>query len=182
MTEAEAEYGCAVPGCDQPALCGWGDERSGKGLRTCQKHLHKHYDKGDPFDFYLLLKIHRPLLTRKDKNTMAKKQKKAKKANGIGVRIAAMFTKKGVKMATREIEAALNKGKKTDQQTSIHAIRAATKTLIADKQLVIVEVVSKQFVLAKYGTPRTKSAKVAKSKPKKKKAKRKIARATGKKR
>lgn len=98
---------------------------------------------------------------------MAKKQKKAKKANGVGVRIAAMFTKKGVKMATREIEKVLNKGKKPDQQTSIHAIRAATKALIADKQLVVVEVVAKQFVLAKYGTPRTKSAKVAKSKPKK---------------
>lgn len=174
MTQSEAEYGCAVPDCNRPTFCGWRDERSGKGLRTCQEHLHKHYDKGDPFDFYLLLKIRRPQPKRKDVDTMAKK-KKAKKANGVGVRIAAMFTKKGVKMATREIEAALNKGKKPAAQASIHAIRAATKAMIADKQLVVVEVVAKQFVLAKYGTPRIKTSKVSqkpKKAPKKKKSKR----------
>jgi len=172
MIKAEAEYGCAVPDCKQSAFCGWGDEKSGKGLQTCQTHLRKHYDKGDPFDFYLLLKISRPQPKRKD-NTMAKKKKTTKKANGIGVRIAALMTKKGVKIATREIEAMLNKGKKPAAQASIHAIRAAIKTLIADKQLVVVEVVSKQFVLAKYGTPRAKTAKVTKPKSKKKAKKKK---------
>ena len=160
---------CAVPECRVAVFCGWRDESSGKGLNTCQEHLHKHSDKSDPFNFYSLLEIPVPQPKRKDRDTMAKKKKTSKKVDGVGSRIAAIFSKKGVRVNTRGIEVLLNKGKKPDQQTSIHAIRAATKGMIKAKELVVVEVVGKQFVLAKFGTPKTKVAKAAKKKVAKKK-------------
>lgn len=174
MTQEETEYPCGVPKCKNDAYCGWEDQSSGKELNTCQTHLNKHYNGNDPFRFYSVLGIPEPSIgsIMKGPNTMAKKKKtkKTRTVESAGDRIASLFTKKGVKLSTREVEKALNKGKKPDQQATIHTIRAAIKVLIEAKQLVVVEVVDRQFVLAKHGTP---VAKTSKKKTTKKKAKKK---------
>jgi len=165
------EYRCRVPECVESVYCGWRDSTSGKGLQTCQKHLRRHYDKTDTFSFYSLLKIPVPWKTRKDENVMAKKKTKTKTGKAVGERILAVLGNQGMK--TRQIEAALNKGKTPSQKVSIHAVRAALKSLIESKELVVVEVVAKQFVVAKSGSAAAKKVKTKKSSKKKSKKKRK---------
>ena len=162
------EYCCQVPNCKEPVYCGWKDATSEKGLQTCQIHLRKHYDKTDTFSFYSLLKIPVPWQTRKERDPMAKKKTKTKSGKAVGERILVVL---GVQaMKTRQIEAALNKGKAPTQRVSIHAVRAALKSLIASKQLVVVEVVAKQFVVAKAGSKaaKAKTKKLSKKSSKKK--------------
>lgn len=142
------DYICDVPKCSNDVLCGWRDTTSGKGLKTCEGHLHKHNDLNDPFDFFQLLNIPKPDL---ESITMKKKkQKKTKESKpSIGDGIVALFKTKTMTMTQRDVLSKLNKGKKGDKKISIYGVRAAVKSLISSKQLVVAKKVERQFVLRK---------------------------------